>query len=265
MITRYCCSVGFNLRALFPVLFGCTSIKTPQSTEGGLQAGIRDGELLRAGETVRIAGELTAVGLCRRVPGLLCALLLAACAAQGPGYQEVMADADPVAANAVRVVILRPRDRDDGTNGGRAKIQVNDRAAADLSYGGFYFLDTTPGALTVRASGRYRVTGACEISIDAAPESTIYVDVGPRASYMIAAMVGSVAGVTAAPDVYGSVGGAVAGTTAGVAAASTADSAAASVVAGQGKPCGGPYKLQLLSEETALTRLEGLVWSQYQR
>lgn len=173
-----------------------------------------------------------------------------------------MADADPVAATAVRVVILRPRDRDDGSNGGPAKIHINDRAVADLSYGGFYFLDTTPGAIAVTASGHYKVFGACEISIETAPASTIYVDVGPRPAYLIAAMIGSVAGVAAVPDVYGSVGGAVAGTTAGIAAASTAGSAATTAVAGQGKPCGGPYKLQLLSEEIALTRLKGLIWSQ---
>jgi hypothetical protein len=205
-----------------------------------------------------------------RLPSIVWLLLsasgfLSACAAPGPSYDDVMAGAQPLAEDTVRLVFLRPRDRDDGVGDRGAVIRVNGRGAGAVRYGGFFFMDMAPGRISLAASGPYTAFGGCEIEIDAASGTTIYVDVGPRLSYMVAGAVGSVlGGATAAavmPDVYGSAGEAVAVIGAGGAAGSAAGTAAATGAESRDRACGGPYRLTPISEESARTRLGGLVWS----
>jgi hypothetical protein len=176
-----------------------------------------------------------------------------------------MAAAEPVAGDSVRIVFLRPKDADDGANGGAASIEVNDERVGALRYGGFLYVDVPSGAAGLTAFGRYRALGACKIDVVTAPGSTVYVDIGPRLSYMVAGavggIVGGVAGAAAVPDVYGSVGSAVATGTAGIAAGDAAGTVAATSVEGRGNPCRGPYRLEVLPEPTALPRLAGLEWS----
>lgn len=176
-----------------------------------------------------------------------------------------MASADPIAGDAVRIFFLRPRDADDGSNGGAASIEINQERVGALHYGGFFYVDVAPGSTTLASYGRYRALGACEIDIAASPRSRIYIDVGPRLSYMIAGAVGGavggVAGAAAVPSVYGGAGAAVATSAAGVATGSAAGTAAATAVESKGKRCRGPLKLELLAEEDALLRLTDLTWS----
>ena len=196
----------------------------------------------------------------------LCGLLLVGgCAAPGPGYEDVMANADPIADNAVRIFFLRPRDADDGSNGSAASIEVNQERVGALRYGGFFYVDAIPGPTTLTVFGRYRAFGACEIDVAASPESIIYVDVGVRMSYMVAGAIGGIvggaAGAAAVPDVYGSVGGAIASSAGGVAAGDAAGTAAATALESRGERCRGPHKLEVLSEDDALPRLADLNWS----
>lgn len=192
-------------------------------------------------------------------------LLLGGCAAPGPSYEDVMANAVPMPNDTVRIVFLRPRDRDDGSNGGAASIEVNQRSVAALRYGGFFYADVASGTTALAAFGRYRMLGACEIEVTAAPGSRIYIDVGPRLSYMIAGavggVVGGVAGAAAVPTVYGSAGATIATSTAGIAAGSATGTAAAATVESKAKRCRGPYKLDLIAEDDALPRLADLTWS----
>lgn len=192
-------------------------------------------------------------------------LLFGGCAATGPGYSDAMANAEPVPDDAVRIVFLRPRDRDDGSGGGGASIEVNQERVGALRYGRFLYADVTSGTMGLTAFGRYRVFGACEIDVTAAPGSRIYIDVGPRLSYMIAGTiggaVGGVAGAAAVPNVYGSAGAAIVTGTAGVAAGSAIGTAGATTVESKGKRCRGPFKLDLIAEDDALPRLADLTWS----
>lgn len=176
-----------------------------------------------------------------------------------------MANALPAPNDAVRIIFLRPTDADDGSNGGAASIEVNQARVGGLRYGGFFYVDVAPGTTALGSFGRYRTLGACEIDITASPGSRIYIDVGPRLSYMIAGAVGGtvggVAGAAAVPSVYGSAGAAVATSAAGVATGSAAGTAAATAAESKGKRCRGPYKLELLAEDDALLRLADLTWS----
>ncbi len=176
-----------------------------------------------------------------------------------------MANALPVPDDAIRIIFLRPKDADDGSNGGAASIEVSQARVGALRYGGFFYVDVAPGTTALTAFGRYRALGACEIDVTAAPGSRVYIDVGPRLSYMIAGAVGGavggVAGAAAVPNVYGGAGAAVATSAAGVAAGSATGTAAATAVEGKGKRCRGPYKLELIAEDDALPRLADLTWS----
>lgn len=187
------------------------------------------------------------------------------CAASGPDYEDVMANADPIGNDAVRIFLLRPRDADDGSNGGGASVEVNQTRVGTLRYGGFLYVDAEPGPTTLTVFGRYRALGACEINVSPGPRTTIYVDVGVRRSYMIAAAVGGtlggLAGAAAVPDVYGSAGAAVATSTAAMATGDAAGTAASTTLEDRGERCRGPHKLELLSEADALLRLTGLNWS----
>lgn len=200
----------------------------------------------------------------RRATGLVGIALLSACAARGPTYSEVVGDAGTVAADRARVVFLRPRDRDDG-GGAPATIFVGGTRVGALRYGGAFHVDTTPGVISVAASGRFRAFGVCEIDIEVPAGATAYIDAGPRLSYMIAAAVGGVvggaAGAAAVPDAYGSAGEAVATIGAAVGAGSAAGTAAAVGVEGRDRPCRGPIRLTPVSEATALPRASALVWS----
>jgi hypothetical protein len=205
-----------------------------------------------------------------RVPFLAATsgLLLGACAASGPSYQESAATAPPIANGAARLVLLRPKDMDDGGNGGGAVIRLNGEHAGSLRYGGFFHVDFAAGPALVMASGRYPSLGACEIQVMATAGETIYVDVGPRTSYMVASLLGSVAGgligsaaVPAPETIASAIGIEVSGNTAATLAGSVAGEAAAVSAEGRHSACNGPYQLAQLPEQRALDRLEGLGWS----
>jgi len=190
----------------------------------------------------------------------LLATVLSACAARGPGYQEIIADAAPTADGQTRVVFLRPKDRDDGAGGGRAVIRVDDKKTGALTYGGFFFVDLEPGIHSLMVSGRYPALGACELQFQAAGGGPVYLDIGPRMAHMIAGLVGGTIGLAVVPLDVSTVSETMA-STATIAVGSAAGSAAAETMEGQGKPCSGPYQMAILTEEEALADLGALTWS----
>jgi hypothetical protein len=169
--------------------------------------------------------------------------LLTACATQGTGYVEAAAGAVPPGEGQSRLVLLRPRDKDDG-GGGAAAMRVN-------------------GPVSIIASGPILALGACEIQLELASGETVYVDVGPRMSYMVAALLGSVAGAVAVPatQAAGSVAEAMVGSVAASAAGSAAGTAVAVSAEGRSLPCRGPYQLALVPESDAREQLQGLTTS----
>ena len=192
-------------------------------------------------------------------------LLLGSCAAPGPSYKDVMANADPIVSGVVRIFFLRPRDVDDGSNGSAATIEVNQERVGALRYGGFFFVDALPGPTNLTVFGRYRALGNSEIVITKSAGKIINVDFGDRLSHMVAGAIGGIVGgetgVAAVPDVYGSVGAAIATSAAGVAAGKTAGTVAATAIESWSERCRGPHKLEALAEDDALTRLADLNWS----
>ena len=196
----------------------------------------------------------------------ICAAGLAACAApSGPGF-EWSAGLQPLAEDHVRVVVMRPRDGDDGANGGRAVVSIDGEWAGALAYGGYFFVDRPAGTFTVAASGRYEVLGSCELRITAQPGANVFLDLGPRLSYQLAALAGSAAGTLAGAaavpqrvitleQVFVNSG------TAAMAAGSVAGETAAVAIVGPTGPCGGPYELEPVAEAEAPGRLAGLGWS----
>ncbi|KPK59342.1 MAG: hypothetical protein AMJ59_11270 [Gammaproteobacteria bacterium SG8_31] len=190
----------------------------------------------------------------------LLATALSACAARGPGYQEIIADAAPTDGEQTRVVFLRPKDRDDGAGGGRAVIRIDDKKTGALVYGGFFFVDLEPGIHSLMVSGRYPALGACELQFRAAGGGPVYLDIGPRVAHMIAGLVGGTIGLAVVPLDVSTVSETMA-STATIAVGSAAGSAAAETMEGQSKPCSGPYRMAYLTEEEALADLKALTWS----
>jgi hypothetical protein len=185
--------------------------------------------------------------------------LFSGCAVQGTGYVEAAANAVPPGEGQARLVLLRPRDKDDGS-GSRAAIHVNDDPTRGLAYGEFLFVDLAAGPVSIRASGPIAALGACEVQVELAPRSTAYVDVGPRMSYMVAAAAGSLLGglVIPAPQAAASVTEAMVGSVVATAAGSGAGEVVAVSAEGRALACRGPYQLALLPEAEASYRLQGL-------
>ncbi len=188
--------------------------------------------------------------------------ILSACATPGMGYIEAAAGASPLGQGQARLVLLRPRDKDDG-GGSPAAMRVNGDSVQGLSYGEFQFVDVAAGPVSIMASGPIVVLGACELQLELAVGETLYVDVGPRMSYIVAALLGSVAGAAAipAPQAAGSAAEAMVGSVAAAAAGSAAGTAAAVSTEGRSLPCRGPYQLALVPESDARDRLQGLTMS----
>lgn len=194
------------------------------------------------------------------------AAVLAACAAPaGPGYREEAAR-QQLAGDHVRVVVMRPRDRDDGGNGGRAVVRIDGELEGAVAYGGYFFVDRPVGPFTLEASGRYATLGTCELQIEARPGATVFLDLGPRLAYQLAGLAGStagaLAGAAAVPQSVITLEQVIFNSgTAAMAAGAVAGEAAAVAVVGRRRPCGGPYQLDPLAEAQALERLDGLGWS----
>jgi hypothetical protein len=142
-------------------------------------------------------------------------------------------------------------------------MRVNGEPVEGLSYGEFLFVDVAAGPVSIMASGPILALGACEIQLELAAGETAYVDVGPRMSYMVAALLGSVAGAVAipAPQAAGSVAEAMVGSVAAASAGSAVGTAAAVSAEGRSLPCRGPYQLALVPESDAPDRLQGLMTS----
>jgi len=210
-----------------------------------------------------------------RLSGLAPALVflsafLTACAARGPSYEEVISTATPLNRDDLRLVFLRPKDRDDGGNGGAATIRIDEEKVGGLAYGGFFFVDLPSGAHSLEVSGRYRTFGSCQLELTAMTGATVYVDVGPRTAYMVASLVGTVVGGAAGFAVVPNseigletlpVEMIVNEGTVALAAGSVAGEAVAVKIEGSGKPCSGPYQIVPMSEQDAVARVQGLVWS----
>ena len=201
------------------------------------------------------------------LPAILLSANLTGCAANGPRYQEVAGGMAALAPGHARLGFLRPRDHNDGSSGGRAVIHVKGEEAGGLSFGGFFYTEVVAGSVLARASGHYEVFGACEVQLRADAGETVYLDVGPRSSYMIASLLGSAlggaAGAAVVPEAVIAPGEQViaSSSSAAIEAGSVAGGAAAQAIEGQGRRCNGPYLLVQVSEEVALERLQGLAWS----
>lgn len=185
--------------------------------------------------------------------------LLSACATQGTGYSEAAASADSLGEGQARLVLLRPKDKDDGW-GSAAAIRINGDEITGLSYGKFLFVDVPAGAVSISASGTIVALGACEIQVELAQGDTVYVDVGPRMSYLVAAAAGSLLGglLVPAPQAAASATEAVVGSVLATSAGSTAGEVAAVSVEGRSQPCRGPFQLALMPESQAQDRLQEL-------
>ncbi len=184
--------------------------------------------------------------------------LFSGCAVQRTDYVEAAANAVPPGEGQARLVLLRPRDKDDGS-GSRAAIHVNDDLTTGLAYGEFLFVDLAAGPVSIRAAGPIAALGACEVQVELAPRSTTYVDVGPRMSYMVAAAAGSLLGglVIPAPQAAASVTEAMVGSVVATAAGSGAGAVVAVSAEGRALTCRGPYQLGSVARSRGLVPIAG--------
>jgi hypothetical protein len=179
-----------------------------------------------------------------------------ACAATGPSYEEVKATAPGPTANSSRIIFLRPKDRYDDYSASPAAVLVDDEQVGRLAYGGFFFVDVEPGPVSLKVQADSAWHGVCHVEMQTKAGETVFFDVGPRTSHVVAGAVGAVIGGVLAP-----VSSSAVGTGVSVAAASTAGGEVAEAVENQRQVCAGPYGIRPLPESQALRRIADLAWS----
>lgn len=172
-----------------------------------------------------------------RLAGCLAVLLLCACAASGPTFDEAGFGSESIPAGKARIVFLRTRDS--GLYIARqASISLDGEKIGGTAYGSFFVQVIDAGKHGLRAD-MWDMPGQCELMITAAAGETYYFQVDPRSESFGAFAAGDLATQFLTMNVLVNVAGGV------------------SAVAAEsyGKECGGAFRIYPLDTGTAITRL----------
>jgi hypothetical protein len=169
-----------------------------------------------------------------QLPGIL---FLVGCAASGPGYDEVMANARPIRDDRARIVFFRTRDSALYI-ARQAAVSMGGEKIGEVGYGSFVLYDIDAGNHTLRA-GMWDMPGQCELIFTAAAGQVYYFQVDPRSESFGAFASGDLATQLLTSNVLVNVAGGV--------TAVAAES--------YGKECGGAFRIYPVDAGTAITRL----------
>lgn len=167
----------------------------------------------------------------------LAVLLLCACAASGPTFDEAGFSSQSIPDGKARVVFFRTRDS--GLYIARqASISLDGEKVGGAGYGSFSVHDIDAGDHGLRAD-MWDMPGQCEVTFTAAAGSTYYFQIDPRSESFGAFAAGDLATQFLAMNVFVNVAGGV------------------SAVAAEsyGKECGGAFRIYPVDAGTANTRL----------
>lgn len=171
---------------------------------------------------------------------IIAAGLIGGCAARGPGYSESSAQIASVPDSLARIVFFRTRDSALYI-ARKATISVDGEKVGATAYGGFHYVDVTPGTHQLRAD-MWDAPGQCELTLVSGSGQTYYFQVDPRKESFGAFSVAGFAADIVSSGVIGGLAGGLAG--------SAAES--------YGKNCGGAFKLYPVDPGTAKMKLRDL-------
>ena len=172
-----------------------------------------------------------------RVIGFAPLLLLCACAANGPTFDEAGFGSESIPDGKARVVFLRTRDS--GLYIARqASVSLDGEQIGGAGYGSFFVHDIDAGNHGLRAD-MWDMPGQCELIFTAAAGKTYYFQIDPRSESFGAFAAGDLASQFLTNNVLVNVAGGV------------------SAVAAEsyGKVCGGAFRIYPVDADTAITRL----------
>lgn len=197
------------------------------------------GERPRRPESGRVAPAIKPRVRPRFLPGL-CVLLLSACAANGPVFDEAAFDAAAIPGGKARLVFFRTRDSALYV-ARQAALSMNGDKTAGLGYGSFIFRDVEAADHALRAD-MWDMPGRCELILTAAAGETYYFQVDPRTESFGAFASGDIASQLLSSNLFINIAGGV-----GAVAAES-----------YGKACGGAFRIYPVDAGTARARLASL-------
>ncbi len=175
-----------------------------------------------------------------KLTGFSAMLLLVACAASGPTFEESGVGSEPIPDGKARIVFLRTRDS--GLYIARqASVSLDGEKVGGAGYGSFFVHDIDAGEHGLRAD-MWDMPGQCELIFTAAAGETYFFQVDPRSESFGAFAAGDLATQLLTTNVLINVAGGV------------------SAVAAEsyGKECGGAFRVYPVDADTAIARLEAL-------
>jgi len=164
-------------------------------------------------------------------------LLLCACAASGPTFDEAGFSSKSIPDGKARVVFFRTRESALYL-ARRAAVSMDGEKIGGIGYGSFLFHDIDAGNHGLRAD-MWDMPGQCELIFTAATGETYYFQIDPRSESFGAFAAGDLATQVLTMNVFVNVAGGV------------------SAVAAEsyGKECGGAFRIYPVDAGTAITRL----------
>lgn len=164
-------------------------------------------------------------------------LLLCACAASRPTFDEAATDTEVIADGKARIVFFRTRDSALYI-ARQAALSMDGEKIGGVGYGSFLVHNIDAGNHGLRA-GMWDMPGQCELIFAAAAGQTYYFQVDPRSESFGAFASGDLATQLLTSNVLVNVAGGV------------------SAVAAEsyGKQCGGAFRIYPVDAGTAITRL----------
>ncbi len=164
-------------------------------------------------------------------------MLLCACAASGPSFDETAFGSELIPDGKARVVFFRTRDS--GLYIARqATVSLDEEKIGGTGYGSFFVHDIDAGNHRLRAD-MWDMRGQCELNFTAAAGETYYFQIDPRSESFSAFAAGDLATQLLTMNVLVNVAGGM------------------SAVAAEsyGKACGGAFRIYPVDADTALARL----------
>lgn len=164
-------------------------------------------------------------------------LLLCACTASGPTFDEAGIGSESIPEGKARVVFLRTRDS--GLYIARqASVSLDGEQIGGAGYGSFFVHNIDAGNHALRAD-MWDMPGQCELIFTAAAGETYYFQIDPRSESFGAFAAGDLASQFLTNNVLVNIAGGV--------SAIAAES--------YGKECGGAFRIYPVDAGTASTRL----------
>jgi len=165
-------------------------------------------------------------------------IILAACAATGPGYREYIAALPEIPRQSTRLTVYRTAESTQFYTRS-ATVKMDGRELGSCDFAGYqtFYVKAGPHVLTVEASER---PGTCRLSTNVMGGEEYFFEISPRAENWVAGFLGALVGAMG-----------------GAASLAGAPFAAAGYESA-GKECGGAFSIVAVEEGAARQKLKDL-------